>query len=140
MKKFAFSSLLAIALLVLAACASAGSTACETVDGLAGALRADGAQVEVAEQITQEFFSVPSQRLVVNGEDVQVLTYASQDAATQDAAQVSPDGFSVGTSMVTWIATPHFFQCGNLIVLYVGDNSELLARLEAQLGSQFAGG
>lgn len=129
------------AVLLLAACApAAAETACDTVDGFASALRGDGAEVEVAEQIDQDFFSVPAQRLVVNGEDVQVLAYVSEEAAGQDASQVSADGYEIGTAMVTWIATPHFFQCGKLIVIYLGDNRELLTLLEGQLGIQFAGG
>lgn len=132
---------LMVAILLLSACAPApAQNACDSVDGFAGALRADGAEVEVAEQIEQDFFSVPAQRLVVNGEDIQVLAFASEDAASQDASQVSADGYEIGTAMVTWIATPHFFQCGNLVVLYVGDNAGMLELLEGQLGAQFAGG
>jgi hypothetical protein len=137
MKKFAYLSILVLFLLV--ACAPA-KDACESIDGFASALRAGGAQVEVAEQIDQEFFSVPAQRLVINGEDIQVLAYSTEESTKQDSSQISADGYAIGTSMVTWIATPHFFQCGNLIALYVGENSEMLNLLESQLGTQFAGG
>jgi len=140
MKNFAERFVLILVPLLLAACVPTVDTACDSVDGLTAALRDSGAEADSGEQIDQSFFTVPAQRLVVNAEDVQVFAYPSVDLARSDAAQVSPDGYSVGTSMVTWIATPHFFQCGKLIVLYVGDNSELLTMLKAQLGSQFAGG
>jgi hypothetical protein len=42
--------------------------------------------------------------------------------------------------MITWIATPHFFSSGRLLVLYVGDNNEILSMLEQLLGPQFTGG
>jgi hypothetical protein len=42
--------------------------------------------------------------------------------------------------MMTWIATPHFYSGGQLIVLYVGDQSSTMNLLEEVLGSQFAGG
>jgi len=138
MKKFAYFSILV--LLLLPACAPAADTACESVNSFAIALRADGAEVEIAELISQEFFSVPAQHLVVNGEDLQVLAYPSVEVARQDAALVSADGYEIGTAMVTWIATPHFFQCDKLIVLYLGDNADIFALLEGRLGPQFAGG
>jgi hypothetical protein len=53
---------------------------------------------------------------------------------------VSADGGSVGTSSMSWMATPHFYQAGKLLVLYVGDNAVVADMLESALGSQFAGG
>jgi hypothetical protein len=38
--------------------------------------------------------------------------------------------------MVDWIATPNFYQCGQLIVLYLGDNAGTLVLLEGVLGNQ----
>jgi hypothetical protein len=122
--------------LVLAACVPAAATgACQDVNGLAAALEAQGAEVEVAEVVTQDFFSVPARRLVVNGDDLQVFAYASQQAAQADAEQISGGGYIIGTSIVDWIATPHFYQCGQLIVLYLGDNAEVLGLLEGVLGA-----
>jgi hypothetical protein len=107
---------------------------------LVNALSAAGLTIEPGDQITQDFFSVPGQVIRVNGEDVQVFEYADEAAAGQEAATISPDGGSVGTTMVTWVATPHFYQSGRLIVLYLGDNAEILGALEAALGTQIAGG
>lgn len=95
---------------------------------------------ETGETIEQAFFSVPAQLIRVNGEDVQVFEYADAAAAQQEAATIAPDGGSVGTSMVTWIATPHFYQSGRLIVLYVGENDQVTGPLESALGAQIAGG
>ena len=50
-----------------------------------------------------------------------------------------PDG-QFQTVMVTWTSTPHFYQTESLIVLYVGDNSDIIATLEDLLGPQIAGG
>jgi len=61
--------------------------------------------------------------MIVNGNDV----------------QVAPDGRSMGTAMVTWVASPHFYMSGTLIVLYVGDDAALQTLLEEALGPQFAG-
>ena len=109
------------------------------LDTLADALKAQGLNVERAGDVSQPFFSVEGRALTVNGENVQVFRYGTAEAAAKEATQVSPDGSSVGTSMMTWMAPPHFFRKDNLIVLYVGSNGELLRALQSVLGVQFAG-
>jgi hypothetical protein len=56
-----------------------------------------------------------------------------------EASQVSPDGGSIGTSMVIWMDAPHFYKAGHIIVLYVGSDATMLDLLEGALGAQFAG-
>ena len=102
-------------------------------------LRAAGAAVATGEPITQPFFSVPGRFLGVNGSDVQVFEYPSIKEAQSEADQVAPDGSSVGTSIMFWVAGPHFYSSGTLIVLYVGDDAALQTLLEEALGPQFAG-
>ncbi len=102
-------------------------------------LRAAGATVEPAGDISQPFFSVKGNAITVNGENVQVFEYADAATADTEAALVSPDGSSIGTTMVSWVAPPHFYKTSKLIVLYVGDNTAVINVLEDVLGSQFAG-
>ncbi len=102
-------------------------------------LRAAGATVDPAGEVTQPFFSVKGLIINVNGDDVQVFEYEDATTADNEAALVSPDGSSVGTSMVGWVAPPHFYKVGNLIVLYVGESKAVIDTLESVVGSQFAG-
>ena len=111
----------------------------EDLASLIAALGAAGATVEPAESVQQVFFTVPGQIVRVNGADVQVFEYATAEALETDAAQVSADGGSIGTSMVSWMATPHFYKAGRILVLYVGDDRSILDLLEGILGPQFAG-
>jgi hypothetical protein len=82
---------------------------------------------------------VAGQIIGVNGEDVQVFEYADSAAADADAALITPDAGSIGMNMMTWMATPHAYRAGKLIVLYVGDNPAITTLLESLLGAQFAG-
>ena len=107
---------------------------------LIDSLRAAGAEVEPDGPMSQVFLSVAGQIIRVNGEDVQVYEYPDEATADADVAQIPPDGTSFRTVMVTWIAPPHFFRTGRLIVLYVGSNTDVLTALESVLGPQFAGG
>ena len=130
--------------LIAVACGSQAVTeaspgAVEDQASLIERLRAAGATVEVGDPVKQIFFTVEGQIIKVNGADVQVFEYESADTMQADAAQVAPDGGSIGTSMVTWIATPHFYQAGRILVLYVGDDPAIIELLEGAFGPQFAG-
>ena len=112
-------------------------------DGLAAFI--DGLQladqsVEIAGAVEQPFFSVPGQIIVVNGEDVQVFEYPDSTDAEVEAAQISPDASSVGTSMASWVGTPHFYTQDYLIVLYVGENDSVKSALVDVLGEPIAEG
>jgi hypothetical protein len=102
-------------------------------------LRGQGVKVERAGDISQPFFSVKGKGMAVNGENVQVFVYASPSAAEVEAKRVSPDGGSVGTNMMSWMAPPHFYRKGELIALYVGAEQSVIDALVAALGPQFAG-
>jgi hypothetical protein len=103
------------------------------------ALQASGATVEIGDPITQDFFGPEGHTVKVNGADLQVFEYESAEAMEKDASQVAPDGGSIGTSMVDWIDTPHFYKAGRIIVLYVGSDQTVLDLLQQTIGPQFAG-
>lgn len=107
---------------------------------LLDALRAAGAQVEPGESLSQPFFEPQAQIISVNGHDVQVFEFADAVTAEAAAETVSADGTSVGTSMMTWMDTPHFFRVDKLILLYVGSDQATLELLQEVAGPQFAGG
>jgi hypothetical protein len=116
-----------------------GEQSLDDLNSLREALLAAGASVETGEQIDQPFFSVPGQILKVNGVDVQVFEYETSEAMGTEASQVSEDGSTIGTSMVSWMEASHFFRAGRMVVLYVGEDQGLLDLLEGVLGPQFAG-
>jgi len=138
--------------LAVSACASAAAdtptaedtssqpVAVQDQASLVAALKAAGATVEVGDSITQDFFSEEGQTVKVNGADLQVFAYENAQAMEKDASQVAPDGGSIGTSMVTWIDTPHFYKAGRIIVLYLGNDQTILGLLNNVIGAQFAGG
>ena len=107
--------------------------------GFTEALVLTGATVGQEGEIEQPFFSVPGQVITINGEIVQIFEYADAAQADAEAAQVAPDGSSIGASMASWVGPPHFFRSERLIVLYVGDNQSVIDSIETVLGPQFAG-
>jgi len=141
-----------VVVLLIAACAPqapateapATPRAVEDQDSLLEALKnkaieTEGAKVELGDSVEQAFLNAQGQIIKVNDADVQVFEYESADALEADAAQISPDGGSTATTMITWMATPHFFKSGRVLVLYVGDDPAVLALLKSVLSEQFAG-
>ena len=105
------------------------------VDNLRGA----GANVDPVGEVTQSFFSVNGFVIKINGADVQVFEYVDATTAETEAQLVSSDGSSVGTSMIGWVAPPHFYKKERLIVIYVGDDVDVINILVDVVGTQFAG-
>jgi hypothetical protein len=106
---------------------------------LVDTLRAAGVVVKPGGEVVQPFFAVPGKVIKVFGEDVQVFQYAHETEAEAQAAQVSPDGSTVGTTTIHWMGPPHFYKRGTLLVVYVGDKHQVLKALDDVLGQQFAG-
>jgi hypothetical protein len=110
-----------------------------------GSIRTDTSSAEASKPL----LSGAGHPLLVNGERVEVYDYATTFLAAADASRISPDGstFSAGfgplggsAASVDWIALPHFYRSGRLIVQYIGTHSDVLAALTQVLGRQFAGG
>jgi len=136
---------LLLAAMLVAACGSQ-TPAADSYGGpvtdyvsLVDALRAQDAVIEPSGKVSQPFFTVKGRVIQVNSQDVQVFEYADEAAADAEAELVAPNGSSVGTMMVTWMGSPHFYSAGRLIVLYVGDDAAAIDLLETVLGPQFAG-
>ncbi len=138
-------SLLTVLLLLVACNGQQQSVETEGVsavdfDGLVNRQQAAGATVGMAGTVSQPFFTPEGQVITVNGQDVQLFEYENAADAKTEADLVSPDGSSVGTSIMSWIATPHFYNSGKFIVLYVGNHNDTIELLDVALGLQFAGG
>jgi hypothetical protein len=111
----------------------------KTLKQLVTALKRRGKKVRLRGKVEQPFFGVQGQIITVENQDVQVFEYRTVSAAERDAGKLNSKGSSVGTSIPMWVAPPHFFTSGRLIVLYVGDNAHVVEALTDVLGPQLAG-
>lgn len=111
-------------------------------------LRARGAAVQEQGRGSQPFLNGADHRLTVNGAVVDAFEYSTVVGASLDAARISRDGSTINpgvgplggsATIVDFIAPPHWFQSGRIIVLYVGRDNNVLTLLRAALGAQFAG-
>ncbi len=147
MSKYQFNALFALLLAGVLVAACAGQTDTVVSHGgpvtdyvsLVDNLRAAGDTVDPAGTVSQPFFTPEGQLLSVNGEHVQAFEFESEAEADTAVETVSEDGSSVGTTMITWVADPHFYKAGKLVVLYVGEDDGVVDLLEEIMGPQFAG-
>jgi hypothetical protein len=76
-------------------------------------------------------------------EHITVYLYRNKRHMNKDAARVSLDGCGYNGTFrkmqISWTSYPHFFKKDNIIVLYVGENKELIKSLEGLFQNQFAG-
>lgn len=107
---------------------------------LIDALRKAGATITPGEQVEQPFLSIKGTRLDMNGADVQVFEYPDEAAAQADAASVADILAGRGTTMIDWIAPPHFYHAGRVLVLYVGEDEGITEVLTNTVGPQMTGG
>ncbi len=107
--------------------------------GLIKELRSAGLRAERGEEVEQPFLSLKGKMIKIGDQDVQVFQYVDAAQVEAQAARVSPDGDTVGTSKIRWIGSPHFFKQDKLLILYLGEDEKVLKALEAVLGRQFAG-
>lgn len=97
-------------------------------------LQYTGADIEVTGEVQQEFFSVTGQSVRINDAEIQVFEYPDVAAREAESSQISPDGSSVGNTMITWTDQPNFWANERLIVLYLGSDPATLDLLNEALG------
>lgn len=128
--------------ILLAACGAAGDSGASESDSamnyasFLSYLQEAGFQVEETGVVSQPFTTTEAKTLTINSGEMQVFEFADQPTAE---AQISAFQEYFDTSMVMWIAPPHFYQTGRIIILYLGDNAEIIQAMESIAGGQFAG-
>lgn len=92
----------------------------------------------------KEIFQGKRKSLSINkNENIYVYLYQTNEKMEEDSSSIDIGGTSYNNGKdyadIDWASLPHFFKKGNIIVLYVGENSAIIEALEEILGKQFAG-
>lgn len=87
------------------------------------------------DEVSQSFFSVNARKISIGGKLVSIYEFNDSNIARTQANTISKDGYGIGNYQISWIDKPHFYQKGNLIVCYVGNDRNLLFELVVILGS-----
>lgn len=97
-----------------------------------------------AEDVEKDILQGQRKWLTINeNENISVYLYENSEKMEEDASYVHKGGSSYNNGKndveISWVSLPHFFKKDNIIVLYVGENAEVISALEELLGAQFAG-
>jgi hypothetical protein len=107
-------------------------------------LHVTGTTFTEASVMNASFFSGTAYGLNIGSERISIFEYPTSSDLQQDADRISPQGDQIrngsSTTVVDWIATPHFYKRGRILVLYIGNQPKIRALLQSLLGPQFAGG
>jgi hypothetical protein len=103
-----------------------------------------GFEVSLGSTFFHPFLSVRGRTLTLNNERLQTFLYPNPEAAQAEAQRFSRDGAWIDRAgepvLINWIATPHLFLVDSMVIIYVGENAELLAALSDAFDEPFAGG
>jgi hypothetical protein len=120
-----------------------------TTDTLVMRLHANGETVaNTPVPISDDLLGTHAISLELDGEVVLVYEYAVPLTAQITAGHISRDGSTITNgfgpwqqaTIIDWIAPPHFYTSGRVIVRYVGANAAVLRALARALRPQFASG
>jgi hypothetical protein len=93
------------------------------IEGLRGA----GAEVEVTGTIPHGYYRGVGTLLAISGEALHLYEFPSSEEAARE---------SQNRPLALWATTPHFYQQGLVIGLYVGTTGPILDQLEQVLGEE----
>lgn len=91
----------------------------------------------------KEFLQGERKKLTLNKNvKIWVYLYESKEKMEEDAACIQPGGYGYDNGRnavdVEWVLPPHFFKADNMIVLYVGENLDLINALREIVSEPFA--
>ncbi len=98
----------------------------------------------IAEDVEEDILQGQRKWLTINEkENISVYLYESSEKMEEDASYIHEGGASYNNgknvTQISWVSLPHFFKKDNIIVLYVGEDSEIINALKEIVSKQFAG-
>ncbi len=112
-----------------------------TRNQLVSSLRTKSLNVSISGETSPSangYFSVASTDLRVENDLLKVFEYGTAREMDADARFVSSEGQPNPRAGIGWISKPHFYKHGQIIVLYIGCNKEIVEVLDELLGPAIA--
>ncbi|HEY8363249.1 MAG TPA: hypothetical protein VIK77_10250 [Tissierellaceae bacterium] len=130
-------------MLICVGCSSNQKISYDAYEKLIKGLENMGYKVE-SKDVEKSILSGERKWLTLNeNENISVYLYENNEKMEEDASYLSFDGGTYNNGknsiIVEWVSYPHFFKSENMIVLYVGENTDIVSILEELVGPQFAG-
>lgn len=111
----------------------------ESTNDLINSLKKSNYKIDSATQEKSMFLKGSLTAIKTGTDIISVYEYKDNQQMETDSKTISSDGSRVGNAIVDWTNLPHFYKSGNILVIYVGNNNEMIEALKKLLGKQFAG-
>lgn len=87
------------------------------------------------------YFTVDYDKYILDIGEFQVYEYTSEqkENIVTDLRTITKDGMVINGQKISWSSKPHYYKKGRIIVIYDGDNKDMLSLLENILGAPFIG-
>lgn len=107
-------------------------------------LHQKGITTTTTQALNTDLFSGTAHGVTIQMEHISVFEYETNAAMQADANRISSDGSTLhnqngSASAIDWIAPPHFYKAGRILVFYVGKSQYVISLLQSILGRPFAG-
>jgi hypothetical protein len=97
----------------------------------------------IMHEVEQHFLPAIRKQVQLGNEALDIYIFRNKKTMETESKFISSDGYGYDNGYkgvcVSWVAKPHFFKKGNIIVQYIGGNEKIISDLKAILGEQFAG-
>jgi hypothetical protein len=103
-------------------------------------LEQQGVAVEERGQVTQPFIDVTGQAVAVQGQEIQVFEFASEQAQRDTTATLGMIRDTIAQAMGRPAGQVHVWSNGRIIVLYAGQDTQTLSMLNRVVGTPVIGG
>ena len=121
--------------------------ALDSTDELAILLNEVGLTIEERRETIIDYLGGDAEHLILGPRSfLQVHRFVDEPSRIVAGLSISPDGYTVQDPDdpdvpydVRWPGSPHAFQRGRMLAIYIGDDPLALRALEAAFGPQFAG-
>jgi hypothetical protein len=108
-----------------------------TTNELVGSLEDAGRAVSIAGEVNQPFIPVTGRLIQLDGQDVQVFEFATQQERQQISDTIAREGFSI-EGLAPGVQDPNIWAQGRLIVIYPGTDQATVSTLSSMLGERLA--
>lgn len=110
-----------------------------SINDFAGSMEERNYKFEIKD-VEKDFLSGDRKIMQVDKEQIDIYVYKNNKDMEKDASRIeSGNKYNNGKEsiIVDWLAPPHLFKNGNIIVIYAGKNIEIINSLTEIFGREF---
>jgi len=104
---------------------------------LISSLQKAGYKIKTIQFVGDGILSGDLTTIDIDGDTIGIYEYKNNQEMEEQAKTIH--GSRIGNSFYDFIATPHFYKNGNIIVSYIGINTKTIKKIEKLMGKQFEG-